>query len=282
MTDRDQEMLKLVLDFRFLRSDLIYHLIDEDGQTSRQNLLRRLQKLYHHGFLDRPKEHQVTQYKGSEKIVYAIGDKGHDYLFSLGLTDRLRGRWSWTTKNREVKYPHIEHTLMVANFYTLLSLALRENPAIELVEWEILKRKVEDQFEVSEKGRRVRKTICPDAFFVLEDAEGLILYCLEADQSTMSHRRVLEKYRKYWQWKFHAKRAKPRFGSDKIIILSITPSEERRDNLRQVARQADDKRIGSEYFWFASQTDYSPEDPQSILAPIWYTPLDNKPHRLLE
>ena len=53
-------------------------------------------------------------------------------------------------------------------------------------------------------------------------------------------------------------------------------------NVISLPETADDKRIGSEFFWFASETDYSPEEPQSILAPIWYTPLDNKPHSLLE
>ena len=283
MTERDEQMLKRVYDFRFLRSDLIYHLINENGITSEQNLSRRLQALYHNGYLDRPEQHQVMQYRGSDKIVYAIGNKGHDHLFhKTDLVAKARSSKSWTDKNRVVKYPHIEHTLMIANLYTCLVRAEREHPHLELVSWEIDKDEVEDRFSVHEKGKKVEKFIRPDAYFMLADDKGALRYLLEADRSTMTLDRFLFKLKKYWQWKFHAKRARTRFGSDKLIILSVTPSQKRRDNLRHTARRADDKRIGSEFFWFASQTDYSPEDPQSILAPIWYTPLDNKPHSLLE
>lgn len=280
LKERDEEILRLVFDFRFMRSDLLFHLLNENGDTSHQNLLRRLQRLYHHGFLDRPPQHQVYSYRGSKKMVYAIGNLGYDLLF-WG-TDRERGKWSWTTKNREAKYPHIEHTLMVATFYTVLTLALRKLADIEFTDWEMQRSKLTDRFEVEERGRRVRRAICPDAFFGLADPDGAILYCLEADQSTHYSKPSLDKFRKYWQWKFHARRAKIKFGSDSLLILTITPSVERRDNLRDLAREADDKKKGSPYFWFASQTDYSLEEPESILKPIWYTPVNDTPHRLLE
>ena len=50
MTARDTEILRMVNRHRFLRSHQIAELLD----GSREQVLRRLQRLYHHGYLERP------------------------------------------------------------------------------------------------------------------------------------------------------------------------------------------------------------------------------------
>ena len=51
LTERDRDILRQVRRHRFLRSSHILALI---GGSSQQ-VLRRLQRLYHHGYLDRPR-----------------------------------------------------------------------------------------------------------------------------------------------------------------------------------------------------------------------------------
>src|SRR4051812_30413999 len=99
LTERDQEIIKLVHQHRFLRSSNIIALI---GGSSQQ-ILRRLQLLFHYGFLERPRA-QLDYYHqgGSRPIVYGLGNKGGSYLTQeLGLALRP---WSsrWGEKNRSV------------------------------------------------------------------------------------------------------------------------------------------------------------------------------------
>src|SRR5215469_14065878 len=76
MTQRDQEILQYVHRHRFLRSDHIAALV----AGSRQQVTRRLQRLYHHGYLERPKC-QIERYQpGSRRMAYGIGNKGAAWL----------------------------------------------------------------------------------------------------------------------------------------------------------------------------------------------------------
>ena len=73
LTPRDREILRQIHRHRFLRSSHIVQLIGE----SQQQVLRRLQLLYHHGFLERPRA-QIDYYHrgGSRCMVYGLGNKG--------------------------------------------------------------------------------------------------------------------------------------------------------------------------------------------------------------
>lgn len=97
LTERDIEIIRLVARHRFLRSSQIVALLG----GSAQQLLRRLNLLYHHGFLERPRA-QLDYYHegGSRYIVYGLGNKGGTFL------QQERGvghsRISWGEKNRAV------------------------------------------------------------------------------------------------------------------------------------------------------------------------------------
>src|SRR5690242_16398820 len=83
LTGRDIEILKLVVRHRFATSAQIIALIASMfPESSDQQVLRRLQYLFHAGYLSRPRA-QVDSYRaggGSRPIAYAIGNKGIDYL----------------------------------------------------------------------------------------------------------------------------------------------------------------------------------------------------------
>ena len=51
LTQRDRQTVRRVFEHRFLRSTHLLSLLP----GSRQQILRRLQFLYHHGYLDRPR-----------------------------------------------------------------------------------------------------------------------------------------------------------------------------------------------------------------------------------
>src|SRR5580765_3797129 len=104
LTERDREILGHVHRHRFLRSSHIVTLAD----GSEQQLLRRLQLLFHHGYLDRPRS-QLAYYHqgGSKNIVYGLGNKGAKLLAGFA---EPRPRFDWTDRNQSVKQLYLEHS----------------------------------------------------------------------------------------------------------------------------------------------------------------------------
>lgn len=83
LTPRDLDIIRAAFRFRFLRST---HLASLFG-GSRQVILRRLQLLFHHGYLDRPRA-QIDYYRnGSQPMVYGLGNKGTARVGVIGFTD---------------------------------------------------------------------------------------------------------------------------------------------------------------------------------------------------
>ncbi len=129
VTARDAEILRRVSHHRFLNSRQILSLVG----GSAQQLLRRLQLLFHHGYLDRPRS-QIDYYHkgGSQVLVYGIGNRGIAVLeerFSIP-----RRKVDWTTKNRSASRLFLQHTLFVADVMISFELACRKNPEIRLID----------------------------------------------------------------------------------------------------------------------------------------------------
>ena len=113
----DLKILQDLADYRLLDSEQILALCPE---LSKRTLQRRLQLLFHAGFIDRP-FHQSSYFKPSTYIIYALGRKGARLVFS----DK-RMSMNWTEKNRRIKPVFIWHTLMISDFRIALNLALRK------------------------------------------------------------------------------------------------------------------------------------------------------------
>jgi len=275
---RDIQIIRLVYDFRFLNSDQINALVS----GSEQGILRRLQKLFHYGFLDRPPRQLINPLAGTQKMVYALGDRGADLLAEKSPIDR--GKIKWTEKNREVKDRHIEHTLMISNFRICLELALRNLPDVRLLFWQRENsQELKDYVYIQDHpGTRIRVPIVPDGFFAIEDPQDEMYFFSEADQGTMTNTRFLKKMKAYWHWGMKEKGHTKRFGIKTFRVLTITKTEQRKNNLRQITKQADNRKTGSLMFWFTSEENYSIQKPESILKPIWQTPKDHKWHFILE
>src|ERR1035441_10796746 len=104
LTERDRDIIRLVYQNRFLRSS---HIVALMGGS--QQILRRLQLLYHHGFLERPRCQLDYYYRGgSREIVYGFADKGGAVLRQGGIA-LSESRWS--DKNRSVGRVQLEHLL---------------------------------------------------------------------------------------------------------------------------------------------------------------------------
>src|SRR5215213_3761883 len=107
LTPRDVKILRAVHRHRLLRST---HLIAlSDG--SRQATLRRLQLLFHHGYLDRPSMQLDWYARGSETLE------------AEGVAAPRGARWD--TKNRNISRVFLHHTLAVAEVMVAFEIACR-------------------------------------------------------------------------------------------------------------------------------------------------------------
>jgi hypothetical protein len=91
LTERDKAIIAAVSRYRFLTTSLILSLVP----GSRQNVTRRLQRLFHAGFLDRPRAQLPLRYSGEiSEIVYCPTSKagmgrGYKPVTSLFLAHAL-------------------------------------------------------------------------------------------------------------------------------------------------------------------------------------------------
>jgi len=114
---RDIEILKAVMDHRFITSNQLKALLWWIPERSLQG---RLKKLYHHKFLNRPKEQRVLRIMDDyHEMVYSLDDRGVDLLANqLGID---KGKIKWMAKSSHSSY--IKHSLMISEFRITLTLA---------------------------------------------------------------------------------------------------------------------------------------------------------------
>lgn len=262
LMERDTEILRWVARFRFLNSAQLIRLTG----GSPQPILRRLQRLYHHGYLDRPRA-QIDYFHrgGSKPLVYGLGRKATVVLFPDGdarprLDNHLVGRL------------YLQHTLLIADVLIALELACRQKPELRFLSADQLRR--DDGFHwavtVRHRNQAKRVGLIPDGVFALEDRCGERAYFfLEADRGTMPVRRgslnqssffrKLLAYEATWSQGLH----EHRFGFHRFRVLTVTQSRKRAEHLAEAAEALP---RGHGLFVFASLADLTLE--QLLSEPV--------------
>ena len=122
--------------------------------------------------------------------------------------------------------------------------------------------------------------------FNLPGQEPMLVGCiLERDRSTIwgttqTRGKLFSRYDAYWHmWQqgiFYRK-----YEVKSLLVLTVTKSESRKDNMREMARFAGRQNNGSQLFWFTSATQFE-HNPLALLDPIWQTPRDDRLHSLTD
>jgi hypothetical protein len=267
LTPRDLDILRAVYRHRLLRST---HLAALSG-GSVQATLRRLQLLFHHSYLDRPPMQLDWYARGSEPMVYALGNRGSE---SLEAEDEVRqGGIRWDTKNRNLSRIFLHHTLAVAEVMVAFEVACRKREGVQLIQpEEVLAGTPEAtqrrrlpfrwQVEVRQGDRSHRLGVEPDRVFGLRfegvpESRERAFFFLEADRGTMpvarkgiaqtSFARKLLAYQETWRRELH----KTHFGIPNFRVLTVTTSEERIRHL--IAESQSLGGGGGRIFLFANQ-----------------------------
>jgi hypothetical protein len=134
LTERDTQILRLVARHHFIRSKQIIAVLTAlSPGSSAQQILRRLELLFHGAYLSRPQA-QSERYRvggGSEPMTYCLGNRGSDLLaerFSF-----RRAAVDWTAKARTAKRGEIEHALEVTDFMVALELACSRRKTLRII-----------------------------------------------------------------------------------------------------------------------------------------------------
>lgn len=261
ITERDVLILSLVERYRLMASNHLFRLIG----GSRQHLIRRLGRLFHAGYLERPRAQLFLSDLSSRGIAYVLAKAGREVLQKRGVaTSSTSPRFNAVTSSLS-----IAHSLRVADVVSRFeSEAVKRGwrfvphqdwfgkdaamPRWSQVRWKI---------RLKERGRRIDTWLIPDAAFVIETAVDRPCYFLvEYDRGTMPvrrsslaqssfHRKVLayiETRRCGALWK--------QFGVPAFRVLVITESTKRMHNL-QAATAACFQRGESKMFLFMSLED---------------------------
>jgi hypothetical protein len=277
---RDVELMRHVARHRFLRSTNLVGLLG----ASAQQILRRLQLLFHHGYLDRPRA-QLAYFQrgGSQALVYGLANKGAELL--AGEDGLPRSKVDWAAKNRTAQHLYLLHTLAVADAMVAIELACRRNTGIRLIREEDLAAgmRQRDPFRWTVRVGAHRLGVRPDRVFGLEQdrPSGRAFFFLEADRATMpvvrpkldqsSFYRKLLAYEATWTQGLH----RSRFGFHRFRVLTVTSSLKRTESLLAACRTLP---RGHGLFLFTDRHSLAQSDP---LSHRWQTVRDGETATLL-
>lgn len=268
---RDADIVRCVAQHRFIASEDLRLLVDGSGQ----GILRRLQRLFQHGYLDRPR---IQRVRGNETMVYALGQKGAELLadeVGKGIST------DWSEKNRQVQLRYLEHGLMISRFQVAVRHAAECHGRVAIESW-LPDGAIAAAVRVERENRVERIPVRPDAFCIVRVTGGVggrIHCCLEADRSTMTVARFVAKLRGYFAY-WRSGEAQKQLGMRNFLVLTVTRSAERAEHLVEACRAVSDR--GLRMFLFVNEQKYTPAATRTILDAIWTTPADSIRHSLLE
>ena len=273
-------MVRLLARHRFLRSTHIAALVGRSLDRTND----RLSKLFHAGYLDRPRA-QLDYYPtaGSAPIAYALADRGARLLIERDGVEFANVEWS--RKNREAGRPFIDHQLEVMDFYVALQLAAARRDDIRLIHPDEMVATFPDQsfaagnpfalrVKLAEKGTVREFGLVPDLVFGLRFADGSRrCFMVEIDRGTMPVTRSnptqtsFEKKMRLYLAAHAARQHQRHFGWKTFRVLAVTTDRHRAKSMMEALRHS---RVpnspGSGLFFFATRDELSGTSPLGVVS----------------
>jgi hypothetical protein len=270
LTERDRQIVLAVHTYRLLSAHHLEALFFPSApgkQHSRRTACqRRLQLLYHHGFLDRLPQ-PVILGEGRAPFVYALDEAGANLVARILGVDRAEV--GWKPKHNKLGPQFLEHSLVINDVRVIIQ-RLVEQGVFDLTKWldEVVLKSAQMQDKVptlAQRTRIVRKY--PDGYFLLRlpEKEQQAHFFLEIDQATMTNARWQEKVTAYLDFR-QSGQSKQHFGTRNFRVLTVTTSERRLTNLKRATEQAK----GDHFFWFTTQEQVTIWQPETILDAVWW------------
>lgn len=259
ITERDVELVRAVLHYRFLYTKHLYWLFTG---ASQQNLNVRLRHLYHHGYLDRV---SLPESRTNEQLVYAPTEKG---AVLVAQSDGVaRDDIPWHRYMNVISPTHIRHLLAINDVLVCYEVALAQAQsqgrigAYKVVRGEPRKHKLPVMLK-DKDGRRREVVIVPDAYIAVKfDAHHYGVYFTEVDRATMGTGRWTEKIEVYREYP-RTPHFRDTYKAQWCIILTVAPSAKRITALAEKTAAIG----GQRGFWFTTADQLAPD---TALERVW-------------
>ncbi len=276
LTSRDNKILEVLNQYRYLRTGQIQQLVFADNTTA-QGTRRRLKKLYHHKYIGR-----ITPYmqlgKPVPEIAYYLDKKGITLLSEQGIPCKSG------PKVGKVKHQFLQHALNISDFRILLERSLNGHSVVKLGEFLAdfeLKRPTQNAVgrrryqlfdEVIYKSARKKYIVYPDSLIVLSalKSEHQALYFLEIDRGTEGLSKIREKitgYRLYLEQEIHRKYC----DVNSFTVLIQTNSKRRAENIYNTLID----HAGAHLVWIGYEDEVN-QCKNLVSDPIWIDSEGNK------
>ena len=278
LTDDDLTKIRFLARDRFLRSSHVAALVARSLDRTND----RLCKLYHAGYIDRPRA-QLDYHPtgGTSPFVYALADRGARLLIQH---DRMTfANVEWSRKNHRAGRPFIEHQLEIADFSVSLQHTIAANDDVRLHAPDELAismpkpaRAGRDAFamrvSITDKGARRETGLVPDYVFALAPTQGARRnFLVEIDRGTMPIERrditqtsFARKMRCYLA--VHAARQHvAQFGWQSFRVLTVTTDVRRAKSMRDALQKLRmPNGAGPSLFLFTTREELLTSDPLSL------------------
>ena len=261
LTDRDKAILFAVSRYRFLTTSHILSLVP----GSHQNIVRRLQSLYHAGFLDRPKAQLPLRYAGElSEFVYSPTSKTNSHVaVESGETDSGK-------EYKSVSALFLAHSLAISDALICFEADCRLRGAVFISERDILAShparnasRLARRVTIREGADTESVGVIPDAAFAIEQPDHSSrprrwYFFIEADRGTMPlHRKSLRQSSIHRKVLAYSKTRsscvlKDKYGIPGFQVIFIARSKERLKHIKE-ACEAESKGRASSLFLFATQ-----------------------------
>jgi hypothetical protein len=239
----------------------------------------RLAKLFHAGYIDRPRA-QLERYPtaGTSPMVYALADRGARLL-----TERDGMAFpnpEWSRKNREARRPFIEHQLEIVDFRVALQCAVDNRSGLRILQPEDIiaasppeTQRERDPFalkvKLSHRGAPRAIGLIPDLVFGLMFADGTRrFYMVEIDRGTMPivrHDLTQTSFEKKMRAYLAAHGAgvhEQHFGWKTFRVLIVTTDRHRLQSMTEALHQLHIPRsLGAPLFFFSTRDELHAGDP---------------------
>ena len=279
LTGRDVLIVLEVYSLRILSAPQIEALFFPSSMPRgcRTSCQKRLQLLFHHGFLSRI-EMPIKLGDGRKPFNYALNERGADLVATKQDVDRANV--AWNSKHNLLGHQFVEHTLAVNDFRIAIRL-LSESDDFNVKSWigesEFRTKTMKAKVPYRMRGARVVRNY-PDGYFQLslEEAKHDAHFFLEIDQGTMSNAKWREKVQGYHEFRLRGL-SQTHFGTRNFRVLSIVAGKRRLQNLKRTTETAG----GDHHFWFTCQDHVDIWQPSRLLEPIWEISTKSGKHALL-
>lgn len=270
LTERDVEILKMVLAYRVVTRFHVARLLFPPGAASRAIL--RLGLLARHGFLER-QEQASKPSEGRAPYLYLMTEKSVRHLAEL--FDCERSAIPWHPADNHLKQLFLDHQLRIQDARVAIAVSARQH-GFALLQWldegQLRSAHATDRVAVrGPKGGVQKITVVPDFYVKFRTATHIGNLFGEIDRGTTTAdaadflRRDWEKKIRGYQQFLATGLFQARYAAPSFRVVTITTSETRLRRLQQVTEQAS----GRSRYWFTTADRIKNPGIDILTSPIW-------------